>query len=159
MISRLTKLCRVSRPSISEPIQGRQQPEDPKRLLARFPAVRNACDLDLLVFLHRHPRTLLTNEQLAKFAGYGMKEIARTLECFVETGILERTAQPSAHAARMYLLVFGDPHGGGLRTLMDLASTWQGRRQLLGLLNGHESAKPNGVQETQQSNLMELRRR
>jgi hypothetical protein len=34
-----------------------------KRLLARTPVIRNGCDLDPLVFLYRHPRTLLTSEQ------------------------------------------------------------------------------------------------
>ena len=39
--------------------------EEVQRLLSRAPIIRSACDLDLLVFFHRHPRVLLTSEQLA----------------------------------------------------------------------------------------------
>ncbi|HZU89643.1 MAG TPA: hypothetical protein VE993_10350, partial [Stellaceae bacterium] len=49
--------------------------EEIARLLARAPIIRNACDLDLMVFLHRHPRTLLTSEQLAGFVGYSLNDI------------------------------------------------------------------------------------
>ena len=144
--------------NILEPLKHRQQPEDAKQVLARVPEVKNACDLDLLVFLHRHPRTLLTNEQLARFAGYDMKEIAKTLETFIENGMLERTTQPSAHAARMYLLVLNGPNRGGVRALLDMASTRLGRRQVLDLLNQRASAKPNGAQKTQLAEVVELRR-
>ena len=145
------------RPSISPPIQTGHESERAERLLARVPEIRNACDLDLLVFLYRHPRTLLTNEQLARFAGYDMKEIARTLEVFVDAGLLERTAQPSAHAARMYLLVLNGPNGGGRQALLDMACTRLGRRQILDLLNKCESAKTNRTQEMHQTKVVELR--
>jgi DNA-binding MarR family transcriptional regulator len=51
------------------------------------------------MFLHRHPRTLLTSEQLAGFLGYNLKEIARALDSFIEAGLLERTAQQSLREA------------------------------------------------------------
>lgn len=92
--------------------------------------MRNACDLDLLVFLHRHPRTLLTSEQLAAFVGYDIKEIAKSLETFIEAGMLERTQNPM-HAARMYLLVLDGPRHDGIRELLKLASTRSGRRNVL----------------------------
>ena len=103
-------------------------------LLARTPVVRNACDLDLLVFLHRHPRTLLTSEQLAAFVGYDIKEIAKSLEAFIEAGLLERTQNPM-HAARMYLLVLDGPRHDGIRDLLKLASTRNGRRSVLHALD------------------------
>jgi hypothetical protein len=58
-----------------------------KRLLARTPFIRGACDLDLIGFLHRHPRRLLTTEQLAGFVGYNLKEIAKSLDGFIEAGL------------------------------------------------------------------------
>ena len=67
-----------------------------RRLLAQAVVIQSACDLDLLVFLHRHPRTLLTSEQLAGFVGYPLKDIAKALDTFLEAGLLERTAQQSA---------------------------------------------------------------
>ena len=66
--------------SISEPFTNREQGDETKRLLAHNPVVRGACELDLLVFLHRHPRSLLTSEQLAAFAGYDMKQVAKALD-------------------------------------------------------------------------------
>lgn len=96
--------------------------------------MRNACDLDLLVFLHRHPRSLLTSEQLAAFVGYDIKEIAKSLEGFIEAGLLERTQNPM-HAARMYLLVLDGPHNGGIRDLLKLGSTRSGRHSVLQALD------------------------
>lgn len=88
----------------------------------------------MLAFLHRHPRTLLTSEQLAAFVGYDIKEIAKSLEAFIEASLLERTQNPM-HAARMYLLVLDGPGHGGIRDLLKLASTRDGRRNVLQALD------------------------
>ena len=117
-------------------------------LLARNPAVASACELDLLVFLYRHPRTLLTNEQLAAFVGYDMKHVAQAIEAFIDAGLLERT-QNSMHAARMYLLLLEGPQRGGLKTLLDLASTQQGRRDILRILNPGGSKRPTDTEMKQ----------
>ena len=50
--------------------------DETRGLLARVPVIRTACDLDLIVFLYRHPRMLLTSERLAEFLGYDIKEVA-----------------------------------------------------------------------------------
>jgi len=39
--------------------------EQARRLVERIGVLRNACDLDLLLFFVRHPRALLTSEQIA----------------------------------------------------------------------------------------------
>lgn len=114
----------------------RPQREETRRLLARALVVQNACDLDLLVFLHRHPRTLLTSEQLAEFVGYHLKDTAKALDAFIEAGLLERTVQLSGHAARMFLLQLDGPQGGGVKALLELASTRQGRQGIMEALNG-----------------------
>ena len=95
--------------------------------------MRGACELDLLMFLHRHPRTLLTSERLAAFVGYEMKQVAKSIEAFIDAGILERT-QNASYAARMYVLVLNGPGDGGLTTLLKLASTRTGRRDILQIL-------------------------
>lgn len=121
-----------------------QKVDETKRLLPRLP-IRAACELDLLVFLHRHPRTLLTIEQLATFVGYDMKEVAKAVDAFIEAGVLERTQNPN-HAARMYLLVLNGPQGGGLVEVLRLASTRQGRRDLLQVLAPPQSqTKPQAA--------------
>jgi DNA-binding MarR family transcriptional regulator len=127
----------MERKSSPEP----QSQEAIKALLAQTPVVTSACELDLLVFLYRHPRTLLTNERLAILVGYDMTEIARAIEGFIEAGIVERT-QDSMHAARMYLLQLEGPQVGGLRALIALASTREGRRGILQVLVPGQSTRP-----------------
>lgn len=112
--------------------------DETNRLLARVRIIRRACELDVLVFLHRHPRTLLTIEQLATFVGYDMKEVAKVVEAFIDVGLLERTQNPN-HAARMYLLALNGPQGGGLTELLRLALTRQGRRDVLQILGSQQS--------------------
>ena len=107
-----------------------------QRLLARTPVIQSACDLDLLVFLHRHPRMLLTTEQLARFVGYDLKDIAKALEAFIEAGLLRRTAQQSAHAAGLFLLLLDGPQGPGLSALLEMVSTREGRERIIEALNG-----------------------
>jgi hypothetical protein len=105
-----------------------------KRLLARAPFIRSACDLDLIVFLHRHPRTLLTSEQLAGFLGYNLKDVAKSLDSFIDAGLLERTTQQSLHAARMFVLLLDGPQAGGISPLLELGSTRDGRAGILKVL-------------------------
>lgn len=108
------------------------------RLLARAPVVRGACDLDLLVFLHRHPRSFLTSEMVAAFVGYDIKEVAEALDAFIDAGLLERTQNPK-HAARMYLLLLDGPQGPGSKALLELASTREGRHNIVHALKAGRS--------------------
>ncbi len=104
-----------------------------QELLASVSLIANPCELDLLTFLHRHPQTLLTNEQLAAFVGYDMKQIAKSIDSFINAGLLARTQNPM-HAARMYLLVLEGTQGGNLKRLLELASTRQGRHEIIKFL-------------------------
>ena len=100
------------------------------RLIDRIGVLRQPCDLDLLLFFARHPRSLLASEQVAAFLGYGAKEIAASLDLLLEAGLLTRTPNPR-HAARMYVLAVGGSGGGWLPALLQLASTRQGRLELI----------------------------
>ena len=120
--------------------------EEAKRLLADVPFIRAACALDLLVFLHRHPRTFLTNEQLALFVGYDIKQVARATEAFIVAGLLKRTQNP-AHAARLYFLGLSGQKGGDLTALLKLASTRPGRREVLQLLRHEQTKTPHQSRE------------
>lgn len=123
---------------ISTPSNKRHDRDEIKRLLAGTSVIRNGCDLDLLVFLYRHPRTLLTSEQIAAFVGREMKLVADAMDAFIAAGFVERLHNPT-HAARMYLLVVHGPKGKGLKTLLELASTRQGRHEILTVLNSGTS--------------------
>lgn len=129
------------------PLKDPRRSEHARRLLANAPVIRDACDLDLLVFLHRHPRAMLTSENLAAFIGYDMRQIGEALDAFVDAGILERI-QSSTHAARMYLLSLKGPHGGGLKAVLEMASTREGRGRILEVLNGRDpQLKPEAAQQ------------
>lgn len=84
------------------------------RLLDLLDVLRHASDLDLLIFLARHPRSLLSSEQIAAFLGYSVKEVAASLELLLEAGFLTRRPNPR-HVARMYLLTATPPGADGSR--------------------------------------------
>lgn len=128
--------------SISIQPNKRQDEEEIKRLLTRCSVIRNGCDLDLLVFLYRHPRTLLTSEQIAAFVGRDMKLVAESLDLLIAAGFVERLHNPT-HAARLYLLAVHGPEDKGLKRLLELASTRQGRQEILAALNSG-SSHPQG---------------
>jgi hypothetical protein len=113
-----------------------------KRLVARAPIIQDACDLDLMIFLHRHPRALLTSEQLAGFVGYNLKDVAKVLDAFIEARLLARTTQQSLHAARMFVLLLDGPQGEAVKALLELGSTRAGRQGILEALNAR-GARPD----------------
>ena len=88
--------------------------------------VRHACDLDLLIFFARHPRTLLSSESLASFLGYDLKDIAESLDVLMSARLLTRAQSPS-HAARLYVFAGNNNHGDWLPSLLDLVATRSGR--------------------------------
>jgi len=122
--------------------------EEARRLLAHSRVLKHACDVDLLVFFARHPRSLLATESLANFLGYDLKDIAESLDVLLGAGLLKR-AQTPAHAARLYVFALNGAHmgpdGGWLPALLEMASTRQGRLALRETL-GHRSREgPGGV--------------
>lgn len=124
-------------------------PDDARQALDHVNVLRHRRDLDLLIFFARHPRTLLTSEQIAAFLGYEVIQIADSLDLLLAAGLLTRTQHPS-HAARLYVLAAPAPDSGGwLPRLVGLASSRGGRLALLAELTRRQSsadtlATPNG---------------
>lgn len=100
-----------------------------RHLLDRIGVLRRPCDLDLLLFFIRHPRALLSSDQIAAFLGYEVKRLGESLDALVTAELLTRTQTPTS-AARMYVFAVGGPHGGWLPSLVELASTREGRLAL-----------------------------
>src|SRR3954471_22089596 len=104
----------------------------PHRRFEHVPAsigvLRHPCDLDLVLFFHRNPHAILTSDRIAAYVGYPLAQIARSLDVLTDGGLLERSQHPT-HAARMYVLT--TPPGGWMETLLEIASTRDGRRELL----------------------------
>lgn len=112
--------------------------DEARRLLDRIGVLRQPCDLDLLIFFARHPRSLLTSESLARFLGYGLKQIADSLEVLLAAGLITRVQVPT-HAARLYVFAIDDKDGGDgngtwVHRLLEVASTRGGRLALRGAL-------------------------
>jgi|SoiMetStandDraft_5_1073268.scaffolds.fasta_scaffold540236_1 hypothetical protein len=100
--------------------------EQARRLLERIGVLRNTCDMDLLLFFVRHPRALLTSEQIATFIGYDVQRIGDSLDRLLDAKLLTRSQNP-AHSARMYVFSVAGPNGGWLPALVELVATREGR--------------------------------
>jgi hypothetical protein len=117
--------------------------EEARRLLDRIGMLRHPCDLDLLLFFARHPRALITSEQLAAWLGYELKQIAESLEVLLDGGVLTRTQNPT-HVARMYVFAIRGTTGGWLPALLESASTRQGRLAIVEALSQHTTKGAGG---------------
>jgi hypothetical protein len=114
-----------------------------RELLDRIDVLRHPCDLDLLLFFHRHPRAFLTSEQLAGYAGYSLAQIGDSMDVLIGAQLLRRSAT-QAQSARMYHLTTGGPHGGWLQSLQAIAANREGRRQLRQALKVRSAEAPVG---------------
>ena len=114
----------VEVPERARPMTGRRF----EHLLGGIGVLRHPCDLDLLLFFHRHPRAILTSERLAAYVGYDLNQLARSLDVLTNAGLLERSQNPT-HAARLYVL--RHPRPDWLRSVLDIASTREGREKLM----------------------------
>jgi len=94
--------------------------------------LRDACDLDLLLFFSRHPRVVLSSEQLAAYVGYELPQVARALERLLGAGLLKRTLNQGA-PGRMYVLEV-DHVEAWLEPLRRVCATPDGRNALKVLL-------------------------
>jgi hypothetical protein len=114
-----------------------------RRLLDRIGVLRRPCDLDLLLFFIRHPRTLLSSDQIAAFLGYEVKLLGESLDVFVKAELLTRMQTPTS-AVRMHVFAVGGPHGGWLPSLVELASTREGRLAMRAALRDQRNEQTPG---------------
>jgi hypothetical protein len=103
--------------------------------------LRHPCDLDLLLFFHRHPRVVVTSERLAAFVGYDVKQVGRSLDTLLGAAVLQRSPNP-AHEARLYALQMGS-NDGWLAAVLAAASRDEGRRALIQALKARAPSEPN----------------
>ena len=103
-------------------------------MLGRIRAIRHPCDLDLLLFFYRHPRALLTSEQITACVGHDREQVAKSLEALIQAGLVTRSQNPS-HAARLYVLELQVLPGGLLSSFLKIAATRPGRLEAMRLLS------------------------
>jgi hypothetical protein len=111
----------------------------PKQLI-QTSGLRDACELDLLLFFSRHPRVVLSSEQLAVYVGYELAQVARALDMLLGSGLLKRTLNQGA-SGRMYVLEV-DHAEEWLAPLRRVCATPEGRNALKELLK--QGRPPNG---------------
>ena len=95
-------------------------------LLDRLGCLKHACDLDLLLFFHRHPWALLISDRLATYVGYDLPQVAESLDTMITAGLLQRS-RDTTRPARLYVLTRGSPLAGSLSSLLRIAATREGR--------------------------------
>lgn len=110
-------------------------------LLDSIGTIRHACDLDLLLFFNRHPRALLTVEQLALRLGYQHHRVAKSIEALTAAGLLTQFTTPS-RAARLYVLDPSGVQGGLLSSLARIAVTRAGRQDAIRRLRPRPDPAP-----------------
>lgn len=108
-------------------------------MLDRIRGIRHVCDLDLLLFFYRHPRALLTGEQLVAHLGQDRERVAKSLEGLIDAGLVTRSQNPS-HPARLYVLEMDAVPDGGLASFLNIAATRQGRLEVMRLLSAGPAA-------------------
>ena len=115
--------------------------QDLRLMLDRMGAIRDACDLDLLMFFYRHPRALLDSEELVACLGYARERIAGSLDALIEAGLLTRS-QSRSHPACLYVLELNGSADGLLPSFLQLAVTREGRARVKRLLEGAPDRAP-----------------
>jgi len=118
--------------------------EGAEDVLARLPYLHHRCDLDLLVFFHRHPRVLLTSDRLVAVLGYDLKQIAGSLETLIAAKVVTRT-QHQATGARMYAFEALDSDNDSLARLLRTASARAGRLAIIRALESRQVKEPDGA--------------
>ena len=117
--------------------------EHAQRLLSSIGFLRHRCDLDLLLFFVRHPRSLLTSDQIAAYLGYDLKRTGDSLDHLLTAKLLTRS-QSAAHAARLYVLAVNGPSGGWWPSLVEAVSTREGRLALRKAMTDMTKERANG---------------
>ncbi len=120
--------------------QKNMEHEQAHRLLDRIPVLRDSCDLDVLLFFVRHPRALLSSDQIATLLGCGVKKLGDSLDVLVTADLLSRTQKQNG-VARLY--VFAESVAPDwLPSLVELASTRAGRLALRNALKDRRKRTP-----------------
>jgi hypothetical protein len=108
------------------------------------------------MFFARHPRAIITSEQLAAWLGYELKQIADSLEVLLNAEVLTRTQNPT-HAARMYVLNIGGTSGAWLPSLLAWAATREGRLAMMAVLSRPATNDPPARQPSSDGVTQRLR--
>jgi hypothetical protein len=91
--------------------------------------VQSLCQWDVLVFLHRHPTSLLGAEYIARLLGYADDPVVAALDGLESLGLVDRS-RVSQNVRLYQFTVPPDVRGDALDRLLSLAGYRQGRLRL-----------------------------
>lgn len=102
-----------------------------------------------MLFFHRHPRTLLTNDCLSVFVGYDREQIAHSLDGLIAGGLLKQIRGQS-NTVNLYVLEREDPSDETVKRLLEFALKRDGRACVMRLLaavsgRSHRNGVPRGA--------------
>ena len=105
--------------------------------------IESLCQWDMLVFLHRHPSLLVSNEEITSFLGYATAEVVAALDSLESSGLVERSR--ASQGGRLYeVTASADPaRRDALERLMTLADSRTARLLLARRLRGSDRPDPN----------------
>jgi len=112
-------------------------------LLDGINAIRDQADLDLLLFSFRHPRALLTVDQLAAAVGHNRARVEASLAALIAAGLLGQLQHPTRPA---YIFVFRpdeEDRSAAVMSLLEIASSRSGRLALLEALHARATTTPH----------------
>ena len=126
-IARLLASNRERRPA--EAIPGPPGPTPADVLLE---LLGSPCDLDVLIFIHRHPRALLGVDDLARGAGYSVDEVRASVEALSTAGLITcaKRKERQRDSAIVFYHVTPGTWDAMLPVLLWVASSDDGRRDL-----------------------------
>jgi hypothetical protein len=110
--------------------------------LVEAAGLREACDLDLLLFFSRHPRVVLSSEQLATYVGYEVQQVARALELLLGASLLRRALNQGSPGG-MYVLEAAHAEAW-MEPLRTLCARPDGRHALRTLLKERQAQTQAG---------------
>lgn len=101
-----------------------------------------------MLFFHRHPRTLLTNDCLSAAVGYGREQIAHSLDGLIAGGLLKQIRGPS-NTVNLYVLERGGVSREMVGCLLEFAFTRNGRGCVMRQLTAPSDGSPmDGVHQS-----------
>ena len=105
--------------------------------------IESLCQWDMLVFLHRHPSLLVSNEEITSFLGYATAEVVAALDSLESSGLVERSR--ASQGGRLYeVTASADPaRRDALERLMTLADSRTARLLLARRLRGSDRPDQN----------------
>ena len=104
------------------------------------------CQWDVLVFLYRHPTSLVSGEHIARLLGYATAPVVDALDCLESLGLVGRSRVNQGVRLYQFNAPAEPPRGDALKRLLTLADSRPRRLLLAKRLQRGQRSDPNNGQ-------------